>query len=110
MSCKMAREKPFKRFTQVGHQMKPVGALDRLGNRSLSRSSIVPSAIPAHDPDFWVRFHPGGCGFGFSIGEDIFDLMSLQIDQKRAEGTSTLEWSGKGNDVAIVPSPKNRAG
>jgi len=87
----MAREKSFKRLTQIGHQMEPVGALNRLGDRCLCRSSIVTSTIPAHYPDFWVGLHPGGCGFGFSVREDIENLMTLQIDQKRAEGAATLK-------------------
>src|SRR5215472_8277281 len=91
MSGEMAREKSFKRFTQIGHQMEPVGALNRLGNRCLCRSRVVPSTIPAHDPDFWMGFHPGGCGFGFSVRQDIEDLMTLQVNQKRAEGAATLE-------------------
>ena len=90
--------------------MEAVGALNRLGSRCLRRRSIISPTIPAHDPDFWVGFHPGGCGFGFSVREDIDDLMALQIDQKRSIGASTLEGSGKGNDVAIAPSPKNRTG
>ena len=90
--------------------MEPVGALNRLGDRCLCRSSIVTSTIPAHYPDFWVGLHPGGCGFGFSVREDIENLMTLQIDQKRAEGAATLKRSGKGNDVAVIPSPKNRTG
>jgi hypothetical protein len=28
----------------------------------------------------------------------------------RAVGVASLVWSGKGNDVAIIPSPKNRTG
>jgi hypothetical protein len=36
--------------------------------------------------------------------------MALQVHQDRAEAATTPEGSGKGNDVAIVPSPKNRAG
>ncbi len=36
--------------------------------------------------------------------------MALQIDKDRSEPIATPEGSGKGNDVAIVPSPKNRAG
>lgn len=36
--------------------------------------------------------------------------MALQIHQKRPEAAAAPKRSGKGNDVAIVPSPKNRAG
>jgi hypothetical protein len=36
--------------------------------------------------------------------------VALQVDQDAAEFPATTEGSGKGNDVAIVPSPKNRAG
>ena len=36
--------------------------------------------------------------------------MALQIDQDRSERLSTSEWSGKGNGVAAIPSPKNRTG
>ena len=36
--------------------------------------------------------------------------MALQVHQDSAEAATTPEGSGKGNDVAIVPSPKNRAG
>ena len=87
----MARENSFKRFTQVGHQMEPVGTLNRLRSRSLCRRSIVSSAISAHHPDFWVRSHPGGCSFRFSIRQNINDVMALQIDEKRSIGASTLQ-------------------
>jgi hypothetical protein len=33
-----------------------------------------------------------------------------QIHQHGAKGSATTERSGKGNDVAIIPSPKNRTG
>ena len=36
--------------------------------------------------------------------------MTLQIDKDRSEPVAAPKGSGKGNDVAIVPSPKNRAG
>ncbi len=36
--------------------------------------------------------------------------MSLHVDEDRPECAPTLERSGKGNDVTIIPSPKNRAG
>ncbi len=36
--------------------------------------------------------------------------MTLQINTDRAELVAAPEGSGKGNNVAIVPSPKNRAG
>src|SRR5438445_5783763 len=91
MSSEMTREKSLKRLTQIGHSMEPVGALNCLGSRYLCRCSIVASTILAHYPDFWMRFHPGGCSFGFSVREDIFDLVTLQIDQKRAVSAATFE-------------------
>ena len=36
--------------------------------------------------------------------------MAFQVHQDRSEAIPTKKRSGKGNDVAIVPSPKNRAG
>ena len=36
--------------------------------------------------------------------------MALHVYQDGAEFSPTTERSGKGNNVAIVPSPKNRAG
>ncbi len=36
--------------------------------------------------------------------------MTLQIDQDGPVVSSTEQGSGKGNDVAIIPSPKNRTG
>ena len=106
----MAREKPFKRFAQIGHQMEAVSTLHRLGNRCLCCCSIVPSTIPAHDLNFWVGFHPGGCGCGFSVRQDIEDLMTLQIDQKRAEGAATLERKVINPKLANLPDRLGRQG
>jgi hypothetical protein len=36
--------------------------------------------------------------------------MSFLIDEQRTIAVALLPGSGKGNDVTIVPSPKNRAG
>ena len=36
--------------------------------------------------------------------------MGLEVDQNGAIAVAPSQRSGKGNDVAIVPSPKNRAG
>ena len=36
--------------------------------------------------------------------------MALHIDEDRAKFSPTTKGSGKGNDVAAIPSPKNRAG
>ena len=36
--------------------------------------------------------------------------MHVQVYQDRAEGSAAPKRSGKGNGVAAIPSPKNRAG
>jgi len=45
-----------------------------------------------------------------TIRQQINDLVTLQVDQDGSEPLTAPKRSGKGNDVAIVPSPKNRAG
>jgi hypothetical protein len=57
-----------------------------------------------------MLFHPGRCGFLLTVRQEIKDLVPLQIHQHGAKGSATTERSGKGNDVAIIPSPKNRTG
>ena len=36
--------------------------------------------------------------------------MALQVDKNGSEAGAAQKRSGKGNDVAIIPSPKNRTG
>lgn len=48
--------------------------------------------------------------FRRSLWKQIDGTMRFQVDENGSVGTSSSERSGKGNDVAIVPSPKNRAG
>jgi hypothetical protein len=38
-----------------------------------------------------VGFDPSGCGFGFSIRQHFDNVMTLQIDQERSIGASTLK-------------------
>ena len=87
----MAREEAFNRLTQVGQEMEPVGTLDCLRCRRQSRRSVVSSTISAHHPDLWMGPHPGGGGFGFSIRQNIENLMTLQIDQECSIGASTSD-------------------
>jgi hypothetical protein len=47
---------------------------------------------------------------GCSFGEEVYWTVRAQIDQDSSVRAVTSKRSGKGNDVAIVPSPKNRAG
>jgi hypothetical protein len=54
--------------------------------------------------------HPLCCALGGSLCQQIDDLVCAQIHQKSAKLAASFERSGKGNDVAIAPSPKNRAG
>jgi hypothetical protein len=57
-----------------------------------------------------MGLHPSGGGFCLTVWQQINDPVRIQIHQHRAERSATQKWSGKGNDVAIAPSPKNRAG
>ena len=57
-----------------------------------------------------MRLHPRFCRFGLAIRQEVNDLVALHVDQNSAEFPATTEGSGKGNDVAIIPSPKNRTG
>jgi len=91
MSREMAREKPFKRFTQVGHQMEPIGALNRLGSVFVSRSSIVSSTILAHNFQFWVGSHPGGRSVCCLVCEDIEHTVCLEVYNNRPEFAPTSE-------------------
>lgn len=45
-----------------------------------------------------------------SVGKQVDWMIGLSIHQDRAVGAAPLEGSGKGNGVAAIPSPKNRAG
>jgi hypothetical protein len=74
------------------------------------RLCIIIATVSAHVLNFWVTSHPGRSTLDGSFRKQIDHLVSAQIHQNRAEFAPPFKRSGKGNDVAIVPSPKNRAG
>src|SRR5437764_15410746 len=80
----------------------------------------APSRAPAaySPPRSRLTILISGCACiqAFAVSADadqasrINDLVALQVHQDRAAFSPTTEGSGKGNDVTIIPSPKNRAG
>ena len=75
-----ARETLPEIYGRLGHQMEPISALHRLGSRCLCRSSIVADPGPGSRPGFLggMRIQVAAVS-AFLRGEDIEDLMTLQI-------------------------------
>ena len=72
--------------------MEPVGTLHRLGSRCLGRSSVVSDPGPGSRPGFLGEMRIQAAAVSaFLRGEDSEDLMTEQIDQKRAEGAATSD-------------------
>jgi hypothetical protein len=103
-------EKAGEVFTQVDQQMIAVSDLNRLWSAMFDRLCIRAGSIATHDLDLWMRLQPGHDGRGFATGQQINRTVVLQIHQNGTIALAFFQRSGKGNDVAIVPSPKNRAG
>ena len=57
-----------------------------------------------------MTLEPGQDGIGRAIGQEIERAPCFQIDQNSSVAVCAPEGSGKGSDVAITPSPKNRTG
>jgi len=57
-----------------------------------------------------MHTQPTDDGISIPIRQHLDRAMSLQIDQQHAIAIPFFPGSGKGSDVAITPSPKNRTG
>jgi hypothetical protein len=57
-----------------------------------------------------MRSQPRDERFGLPIGQQIDHVMLFQIDEDGAVAPPLFPGSGKGSNVAITPSPKNRTG
>ena len=57
-----------------------------------------------------MLLEPSGDGLDRAIGKQINRKTTFQITDQRTVAQSAFPGSGKGNDVAIIPSPKNRTG
>jgi len=103
-------EKALEVLTQVDQQMIAVSHLNCLGSAFFQCLRIRAGTIATHYLDPRMRFQPGHDGGGFAIGQQINRTVALQIHQQGAVAVTFFQRSGKGNDVAIIPSPKNRTG
>src|SRR6266699_1247724 len=71
--------------------MESVGALNRLGSAFVSRSSIIPSSISAHNFQFWVGSHPGCRSVCCPVCKNIEHMVCLEVHHNRAELAPTSE-------------------
>jgi hypothetical protein len=106
----MACQDFFERLTQIPEEVPAISNLKSFG-RSQSRSISKGSSTVARDQlDAGMRFEPCCEGIRRSVWQDINWDMPLEIHQHGSVALTLAPWSGKGNDVAIIPSPKNRTG
>src|SRR5690349_10673621 len=70
---------------------------------------IVFRAISADNFHAWMLSEPCGKGFCATVFKQIDWLMGFQIDENSPVGMPPAKRSGKGNGVAAIPSPENRA-
>src|SRR5258708_17942310 len=84
--------------------------LGGMGQRSFDGIRIGAGAIPAHHVNFLVTLQPGQDGISRAIWQEIERAPCFQVDQDGSVAVSAPEWSGKGNDVTAIPSPKNPTG
>src|SRR5262249_25050794 len=78
-------EKGLHRFSQIRHQMIPVGHLQRLGRTLADALGVGLTAIPTHDLYTRVRLEPGCQSRRFPVREQIYGTVPLQINEKGAE-------------------------
>lgn len=91
MSGQMTGQQTFQSLSKIFEQMKPIRTLDGLRSATGYRRGIVAATIPTHQLDFWVRAHPGRRGLFLPIGQEVNDVVTLQIDQDRAEFSPATE-------------------
>jgi hypothetical protein len=64
--------------------MEAIGDLGGLRGPLPGGYGILLAAIPAHQLNFRMLFHPGRSRFRFPIREEVNDLVEGEIDQNRA--------------------------
>src|SRR2546421_4320788 len=91
MSGQVTCQYSLQSLTKVFEQMEPICTLDSLRSATGCRRGIVAAAIPTHQLDFWMRFHPRFGRFCLAIGQEINDVVALQVYQDGAEFSPTTE-------------------
>jgi hypothetical protein len=79
-------EPAFKHLARIGEQVPSVGNLGRLTSAVGGGTSIFGGAIPRHYGDAGVVAQPAGNGVGGSIGQQVKDTTTFQVDEDRAIG------------------------
>jgi hypothetical protein len=97
-------------FSQVLDEMISISHLGGMRQRSVHRVGIGAGPISADHVNFSMAFEPGKNSVSGAIGQEIDWPARLEIDQNGSIAVPTSHGAGKGNDVAIIPSPKNRTG
>src|SRR5258708_14568936 len=90
--------------------MPAVAHLPRLWSAFAHSRSIFRGAITADHINRGMLLQPGFDTLHRAVGEQINGLTALQVTDQRAVAESALVWSGKGNAVPSIPSPKNWTG
>src|SRR5229473_8383826 len=91
MSGQMRCQYSLQSLTEVFEHMEPICTLDGLRSATGCRRGRVAAAIPTHQLDFWMRFHPSFGRFCLAIRQEINDVVALQVYQDGAEFSPTTE-------------------
>src|SRR5260370_26337289 len=89
MSGQMTCQYSLQSLTEVFEHMEPICTLDGLRSATGCRRGIVAAAIPTHQLDFWLRFHPSFGRFYLAIRQEINDVVPSHVYPPAAESSST---------------------
>ncbi len=97
-------------ISQILDEVVAIGHLSRMRQDLAHGFCKAIGPIPADDLNLWMSGEPGRNRFGGPVCQEIEGSARFGIDEYCSIAISSSHGSGKGNDVAIIPSPKNRAG
>src|SRR5437764_8126247 len=105
-----ANQELFHRIAQVRNDVPPIRHLCCLRGSTGGSIDIRLPAISTHNLHLWVCSQPPANALCFAISKQIHNFVRLQVHENAAKALATSPTSGKGNDVTIIPSPKNCTG
>jgi hypothetical protein len=90
--------------------MEPIDHLDSLRRATLGSVSIRSCTVAADHLDAGIGLEPTDEGLCLAVWQHLYHAVGLEVNQDGAIAIALFPGSGKGSDVAITPSPKNRTG
>src|SRR5690348_171240 len=105
-----ASQQEGEHLDQVANQVETVCDLHGLRGCLRGRFGILARTITRDELHAGMGCQPARKAVSRALGQEIGDTGALLINDQRAIALAPLPWSGKGNGVAAIPSPKNRTG